>query len=234
MRAIIVADGDVESGSALLRVLNGSPTQGPALVVAADGGALKAAHLGLKPSIVVGDGDSLAPERAEQLRREGVEVIVHPAQKDESDTELAVREAIARGAGSIVIVGAFGGDRLEHSLANLLLLTLPELAKLDVALVDGPSIVRVIGGSGAGFLNISGEIGDYVSLLALSERVDGVTTAGLRYPLADESLLQGPTRGLSNELSAESAEVMTQNGRLAVIHTKRSIDTQRSGVQADV
>ncbi|MGI8929628.1 MAG: hypothetical protein ACR2H0_09245, partial [Candidatus Limnocylindrales bacterium] len=67
-----------------------------------------------------------------------------------------------------------------------------------------------------------------------SERVAGVTTAGLRYPLADETLLQGPTRGLSNELSAESAEVMTHNGRLAVIHTKRVIGTQRTGDQADV
>lgn len=139
-----------------------------------------------------------------------------------------MREALARGAESIVIVGAFGGDRLEHSVANLLLLTLPELAAKDVALVDGPSTVRVIGGPGPGRLNISGGVGDYVSLLALSERVDGVTTSGLRYPLTDETLLQGPTRGLSNELSSDHAEVATRNGRLAVIHT------QRDGDQADV
>lgn len=234
MRAIIVADGDVRRGTAVSRALNLPPASPSALVVAADGGALKAANLGLQPSIVVGDGDSLAAERAEELRSEGVEVIVHPAQKDESDTELAVREAIDRGAETIIIVGAFGGDRLEHGLANLLLLTLPELADRDVALVDGASTVRVIGGTGPGSLTISGDVGDHVSLLALSERVDGVTTAGLRYPLTDETLLQGPTRGLSNELSTERAEVVTRKGRLAVIHSQRINHTQPSGNQDDV
>ncbi len=225
MRAIIVADGDVQSGDALQRVLDGQPGEGPALVVAADGGALKAALLGLHPSVVVGDGDSLAPERIDELRRDGVEVIIHPAQKDQSDTELAVLEALTRGAQSVAIVGAFGGPRLEHSVANLLLLTLPDLADRDVLLVDGPSIIRVIGGLGHGRLNINGDVGDFVSLLALSERVEGVTTSGLRYPLADETLLQGPTRGLSNELSADRAEVTTSSGRLAIIHTQRSGDS---------
>lgn len=221
MHAIIVADGDVQSGTAVRRALH--PFQdASALVIAADGGALKAARLGLKPSVVVGDGDSLEPDRAEELRRGGLDVIVHPAQKDESDTELAVREALARGADNIVIVGAFGGGRLEHSVANLLLLTLPELSGMDVALVDGPSTVRVIGGSGPGQLTITGDVGDYVSLLAFSERVEGVTTSGLRYPLTEDALLQGPSRGLSNELATDRAEVLTQHGRLAVIHSQRS------------
>ncbi len=222
MRAIVVADGDVSNGIAVRRALDEAAGSPPALVVAADGGAIKAALLGLKPAIVVGDGDSLAADRTEELRRAGVEVIVHPAQKDESDTELAVREAIARGAESILIVGAFGGDRLEHSVANLLMLTLPELADRDVALVDAASTVRVIGGSGPARLSINGTIGDYVSLFALSERVEGLATSGLRYPLSDEVLVQGPTRGLSNELSADHAEVATRKGRLAVIHTQRS------------
>jgi thiamine pyrophosphokinase len=221
LRAIIVADGDVQDGRAVRRVLDAQQGQGPPLVVAADGGALKAKRLGLKPSIVVGDGDSLAPDRIEQLRREGVEVIVHPTQKDQSDTELALREALARGAESVVLIGAFGGSRLEHSVANLLLLTLPELSDRDVVLADGPSTVRVIASSGEGRLGIDGDIGDYVSLFALTDRVDGVTTSGLRYPLADATLLQGPTRGLSNELSAGRAEVLVRNGRLAIIHTHR-------------
>lgn len=215
MRAIIVADGDIRPGTAL---------HGPAfsLVVAADGGALKASILGLVPDVVVGDGDSLAAERVAELRADGVEVIIHPVDKNESDTELAVREALARGATSIVIAGAFGGARLDHGVANLLLLTLPELAGLDVSLIDGASSARVIGLSGAGHLIFEGAAGDYVSLLALSERVDGVTTDGLRFPLTNDTLLQGPTRGLSNELVGAWAEVRTDRGRLAVIHTRRA------------
>lgn len=222
MRAIIVADGDVRPGPALRDALaQRTAVPGPTYVVAADGGALKATALGLRPDLVVGDGDSLALERIAELRRDGVEVVIHPADKDESDTELAVRAALARGATSIVILGAFGGSRLEHSVANLMLPTLPDLAHLDVALIDGPSTARVIGVAGVGHAVISGQLGDYVSLLPLGERVDGVTTEGLRFALADATLVQGSTRGLSNELADVRGAVRTRSGRLAVIHTHR-------------
>ena len=194
-------------------------TSDPWLVIAADGGALKAVHLGLRPDVVVGDGDSLPIDRAEVLRAAGVEVIVHPAEKDESDTELAIGEALARGATRIVILGAMGGARLEHSLANVLLLSLPALANVDARIVDGDSDLRVIGHSGPASVEINGTVGDYVSLLPLTDSVDGVTTRDLRYPLSDATLTQGPARGLSNELSAPTGVVSTRSGRLAVIHT---------------
>jgi len=225
LRAIIVADGDVRPGPALSLALARPDEDGRGLplVVAADGGALKAISLGLRPDLVVGDGDSLAPDRIAELRRDGVEVIVHPADKDASDTELAVHEALARGATSIVILGAFGGSRLEHSVANLLLLTLAELAEVDMALVDGSSTVRVIGVAGAGHAAMTGQVGDYVSLLPLSERVDGVTTEGLRFALTDATLAQGPARGLSNEMATKACAVRTRSGRLAIIHTQREL-----------
>jgi thiamine pyrophosphokinase len=215
--AIIVADGEVRHGAALEAAL---ATVDP-LVVAADGGAIKAQQLGLAPQVVVGDGDSLPKDRADELRQSGVEVLVHPAAKDESDTELAVREAVMRGATSIVVLGAFGGSRVEHAVANLLLLASPDLAGIDAALVDGPSTVRIIGVGGAGEIRLRGTPGDYVSLLPLAERVVGVSTSGLRFPLADATLVQGPARGLSNELTGSEATVSTRSGRLAVIHTVR-------------
>ena len=133
MEALFLAiDHRGRRGHSPLRAALSRALEAPDLVVGADGGALKAMSLGLRLDLVVGDGDSLAPERIVELRRGGIEVIIHPVDKDESDTELAVREALARGATSIAIVGAFGGTRLEHSVANLLLLTLPELAGVDV------------------------------------------------------------------------------------------------------
>jgi len=212
-----VADGDVRMGPSVRAAL-----VEPGLVIAADGGAVKAAQLGLSPLIVVGDGDSLAPEAVEQLRRAGSEVIVHPVDKDESDAELAVREALRRGATVVVILGALGGTRVEHGVANLMLLTLPDLAGLDVSIVDGGSTYRVIGGAGPDETSISGAVGDFVSLLPLSERVEGVTTVDLRFPLSDATLVQGQTRGLSNELVANQGGVRTRSGRLAVIHTDSS------------
>jgi thiamine pyrophosphokinase len=225
LHSIIVADGDIHDGPALdhaLAAFRAALATGEGLVVAADGGALKAVARGLRSDVVVGDGDSLSPDRAAELRATGIEVIVHPVEKDQSDTELAVGEALARGATTIVLIGAIGGHRFEHTVANLLLLSLPQLADVDARLVDGPTTARVIGHKGSGNAVISGSPTDYVSLLPLSGRVEGVTTRGLRYPLSDATLTQGPARGLSNELSASEAGVTTRSGRLAVIHTIRT------------
>jgi thiamine pyrophosphokinase len=215
LNALIVADGDVPTRDELARL---TAAASPDIVVAADGGALKAAAVGLTPAVVVGDADSLLPDAVEQLRRAGTEVVVHPAAKDESDTELAVRESIRRGATALTIVGAFGGSRLEHTVANLLLLCLPELQGLDVRLADGASEVRLI--KGGTTLTIEGAPGDFVSLLPLAPTATGVTTHGLRFPLTDEPLHQGPARGLSNELASDRATVSLRSGRLLVIHTK--------------
>ena len=223
LQAIIVADGEIRHGAALDPVLGAFAAE-PSLVVAADGGALKAEQLGLRPDVVVGDGDSLPSEKSAELRASGVEVIVHPVAKDQSDTELAIREALTRGATSLVVLGAFGGDRIEHTVANLLLLALPELRGIEAALVDGASTVRVIGLGGPASIEMRGAPRDFLSLLPLSECVEGVTTHGLRFPLAGETLMQGPARGLSNELVGSSASVSTRSGRLAVIHTVRVDD----------
>jgi thiamine pyrophosphokinase len=221
MKAIIVADGEVpQPGTSLDALL--APDPDGTLVIAADGGVRKAAKLGLAPDLVMGDGDSLGSEDVARLRASGTEVHLFPAEKDESDTELALREALARGARSIVVLGAFGGDRLDHTLANLALLSLPELLGRDVSMSDGGASVRLVGSrDGSGGTRIAGARGDLVSLFPVDETVDGVTTKGLRYPLHNEALHLGPSRGLSNELVDPMAEITTARGRLLVVHTRR-------------
>ena len=215
----MVADGDVPAAEAIAGDVAGA---GPAarLVIAADGGARKAELLGLRPDVVVGDLDSLSPESLAELRRAGVEIIGHPVAMDASDTELAVLEAARRGATEIFIIAALGGLRFDHALANVLLLWLPELAGMDVRLVDGTTSIRVLGSGGDATLVIEGSAGDIVSLLPLSPEVAGVKTSGLAYALDDETLLQGPARGLSNVLQGTRAEVSARAGRLAVVHTR--------------
>lgn len=222
MKAIIVADGEVPARGPRLEALLAAETGSPPLVIAADGGARKAAEMGLAPDLVMGDGDSLDESAIEVLRSSGTEVELFPAEKDESDTELAVREAVARGARTIVILGAFGGARLDHALANIGLLALPELEGRNVVLSDGRVTVRLIGtADGAGVARITGERGDLVSLFPLEGAVEGIATTGLRYPLNGESLRVGPSRGLSNELTAPEARVTSQRGRLLIVHTSR-------------
>jgi thiamine pyrophosphokinase len=215
LKALIVADGDVPSRSALDRLLRFAAAD---VVVAADGGALKAEALGLHVDVLVGDSDSISSADAERFRTAGTEVIVHPAAKNESDTQLALLEARRRGADSIVVIGAFGGSRLEHTVANLLLLALPDLVGADVVLADGASEVRLLDAGRT--LALDGQRGDFLSLLPLAPMCAGVTTAGLEYPLKDEALPQGPARGLSNVFTGERATVSLRSGRLLVIHTR--------------
>ncbi|MDP9483788.1 MAG: thiamine diphosphokinase, partial [Chloroflexota bacterium] len=136
--------------------------------------------------------------------------------KDESDTELAVRAALARGADALTVVGGLGG-RPDHLLANIALLALPELAELPAELLDGSTRVGLVRpGRGR---ELAGRVGDLVSLIPFGSGVAGVSTAGLAWPLDDEALQLGPARGLSNVRVAPVARVSIRSGTLIVIET---------------
>jgi thiamine pyrophosphokinase len=214
VRAIVIADGDVPARSILDAAWTGWD-EGAGFIVAADGGALGATRLGLRPDLVVGDLDSLAPSEVERIRREGIEVEAWPVTKDASDAELALRAALARDPVAVTILGALGGSRFDHALANVWLLALPEAAGREAALLDGRTRVRLL--TAPGRLDLSGRPGDLVTLLAFGGDADGVTTEGLAYPLRDEPLAAGPSRGLSNVRSDRRAGVAVRAGRLLVI-----------------
>ena len=206
--------GDALWGAALLARAD--------LVVAADGGAETALAWGRPPDVVVGDLDSLGSTQRRALAARGVAVETYPRAKDQTDGEIALRAALSRGARSIDIAGAFGGSRLDHALANVFLLALPELRRLHVTLVDQRHAVRLLRGPGT--LSLTGRASDNVTLIPLTQRATGITTRGLLYPLRDEPLLAGRTRGVSNALTGQRASVTLQRGRLLVVHhhtTKR-------------
>jgi len=155
-----------------------------------------------------------------------VAVEIAPVDKDESDAELAIDACLARGATAITIVGAFGG-RLDHALTNIWLLALPRLAGLDVELLDEAtrvSRVQSVADEGPIRRELPGRIGDIVSLLPLGGTVIGVTTEGFRYPLRDEPLTVGPSRGLSNVRLAASAAVTIRRGLLLVVETPATLN----------
>ena len=148
------------------------------------------------------------------LEARGVELIRLETAKDETDTEAALRLAVERGVTEITVFNALGGPRLDHLLGNLLLLTAPWLAPARVTLVDGLHKAFLVAGDGA----VSGRAGDTVSLLPLTEMVEDVRTEGLLYPLRGETLHQGATRGVSNEMTGERARVTHGAGALLLIH----------------
>ena len=212
MRALLVASGDPLPADA-------GWLDGADLVIAVDGGAAWLESIGRQPDVLVGDLDSVEPDLVNRLEREGVEVEHHPVEKDSSDCELALAHAVRRGADRIVVLGAIGGERLDHELANVLLLAAPTSgADLDLRIVRGATCLRVVRSGGT--LTIGAGPGSLVSLLPLGGDVEGVTTSGLRYALHEEPLHMGSTRGLSNVVAAQPASVQLRQGMLLVIETR--------------
>ncbi len=210
MRAVIVASGDVAPTDA--RHLDAAD-----LVIAADGGADVLDRLERRPDRLVGDLDSADPALVERLAAAGTAVERHPPDKEASDTELALGSALEAGATEVVVLGALGGARLDHELANVLLLAGPTLAGRGVRLVRGPTTVRMVGDHGR--LALDGGIGDLATLLAIGGDALGVTTDGLRWELDRATLALGPSRGLSNEIVRAPASVSVEAGRLLVVET---------------
>ncbi len=226
MQVIVLADGQVGPRDALDAAWPGWLETG-ARVVAADGGARHAEALGLAIDRWVGDGDSLGEAGIEALEAAGVPLERARPDKDESDTELAVLAARRMGATQLTILGALGGPRLDHALANLGLLSMPELEYLGVRLVAVDARVRRLLGPGRdgepARLDLAGRVGDLVSLLPIGAGAEGVTTHGLAYRLADEPLLAGRTRGLSNLREQPDAAVILRRGQLLVIETPATL-----------
>jgi thiamine pyrophosphokinase len=229
MQAIVLADGDVGTRDALERIWPGW-ARPDAVVVAADGGARHAAALGVSVHHWVGDGDSIGDEGLARLAAAGVPIQRARSDKDESDTELAVLAACRLGATEIVIVGGFGGRRLDHTLANIGLLAMDALAGVDVRLVGTEArvaLLRAADPSPEGHPIVSmvldGRPGDLVTLLPSGGDAVGVTTVGLAYPLHDETLVDGRTRGLSNVRTGRTATVSLRMGRLVIVETPATL-----------
>ena len=216
--AIVLADGEPPTRRGLDAAWPGWD-DGVDLVVAADGGARLAASLGLSLDAWVGDGDSTPESDLLAMREMGVDVRRSPVAKDESDTELALLAAVERGAGRVTILGALGW-RIDHALANLVLLAHPRAADVAVALLHDGSRVRLLRGGGR--MELPGTVGDIVSLIPLGDAA-GVTIEGLRYPLADEPLPAGPARGLSNIRERNDAAVRLRAGRLLVVEVPATL-----------
>ena len=217
---LVVADGDVAKRSALDAAWPGWADR-VGTVVAADGGAHGATRLGFAIDLLVGDNDSIDPAEFARLEAAGVPIRRAAREKDESDTELAVLAALELGSGDIVVVGAFGGPRLDHALANIALLAHPALADRWCILLAAEARVTLL--TGPVTASIAGRVGDLVSLLPQGDGVAGVTTSGLAYPLRDEPLLVGPARGLSNVRVTRTARITVRTGRLLVVETPATL-----------
>ena len=205
-RGIIFAGGEFSLPAEFESILKSS-----ILTVCADSGYDNAVKAGVIPDVIIGDMDSV-----KRSLPEGIKQIKLKCEKDDTDTQACIDYLADAGCDEMVLVGALGG-RIDHALANIMLVIYA--AKKGARLIiksENTEIVPV-----DSFAEISGEKGDWLSIIPVMGDAEGVTLSGLKYPLDNATLEAGKTVGISNEFVCEKATIRVKKGLVTAIKTKR-------------
>ena len=205
MRALIYTGGKVYAEGVTER-----PEQDD-LVIAADSGLRTAQAFDVTPKILLGDFDSLG----EPDVPEGCELIRVPAEKDLTDTQLAVECAIERGAKELVIVGGLEG-RLDHTLSTVAVLEDLCARRIHAVLTNGRNRVRFV--RNGGLILPRGRF-RYFSLIAADPVVKGVTVEGGKYPLKKAKLSRRSQYAVSNEIVGNCALIEVARGGVWIVES---------------
>ncbi len=182
------------------------------ILLAADGGAAFLVGAGVTPEAVIGDFDSLDDAASAALRAQGVEFVRHPVRKDVTDGELAVEEALRRGAGELLLAGATGA--LDHTLGHLAILG--RLARRGVAArLAAPDLAVTVLAAPAEVV-LAAPAGVRVSLAPLGGDAT-VSLSGLEYPLDRGVLPLQACLGLGNYVADPPARVRVHRGSVVTI-----------------
>ncbi|SDT54973.1 thiamine pyrophosphokinase [Paenibacillaceae bacterium GAS479] len=187
-------------------------------IIGADAGALFLVRSGICPDLSLGDFDSVTEEEMEEIIRGTREMAsFDPIDKNYTDTELALMRAIERKPSSILIFGALG-SRFDHSLANVHLLRKAAECGCATVIEDASNRIQLIQGGQTLTIQRS-ELLPHVSLLPLSEEVQGIDLEGFQYPLHDATLHIGQSLGISNVLAGDVGTIRLSKGWLLVMET---------------
>lgn len=185
-------------------------------IICADGGTRHALTLDIKPNLIIGDLDSAESDALQKFRKDGVNIESFPEDKNETDLELAINRAIEMSPKQIIILAALGG-RLDQTLANITLLSDLQLSTFDIRLDDGVEEIFLCRDQA----EVHGRSGDIVSLIPWQGAVSEVETQHLKWALHKETLYPDKTRGISNEMTGETASVSIGSGLLLIAHRRQ-------------
>jgi thiamine pyrophosphokinase len=185
---------------------------GGARVIAADSGILHADSLGVSPELWIGDFDS-APN-GWQTRFAAIPRKIFPPGKDKTDGELAIDEARARGATSLILAGAFGGPRADHAFLHLTLALRLAESDIPVLLTSGAQEGRAVLPGNNPF-----ELGERTlfSLLGVSD-LKGLSISGARWPLRDVDVPFGSSLTISNEVRGRLTIALREGRAMLISH----------------
>lgn len=208
MRCVIMANGEYGDLTAYSEIF-----QEGDVILCADGGANYASKLGLMPACIIGDLDSIDHIVKEFYEASNVDLIRYPQRKDFTDIQASLNLAYEWDPEEIVMLGTLGG-RVDHTLANLFLSIEPVMKGVKVSHFTPGCWVYIIKDQ----LQIKGNPGDMVSVLALTDLATGVSEVGFEYTPATPVLEKDKPYAVSNVLAGTTGRVDVQEGILAVFH----------------
>ena len=195
-------------------------------VIACDKGWEYAKRLGFKPDVVIGDfdsycecgpeGDTNAQEAGTSAPESTPQIIKLSRDKDDSDTLAAVKYAIKEGCNDFTFICAMGG-RFDHLFCNIQTLSFIASRFGIARLFSEKDEIIVIKDSS---ITIPKKEGWSLSVFSLCDESRGVTEAGTRWLLNGAIMQQSAPYGLSNEWTADKAEVTVEEGTLIIILSK--------------
>jgi thiamine pyrophosphokinase len=209
-RAIIFYNGDLSDFRNAKKYIKETD-----FIICADGAAKHALKLRIKPCIIIGDFDSLSKTDQKKIAKQKIEFVKFKKEKDETDSELALQYALKKGFKTFLLFGLLG-SRIDHMLTNIFALDYLSNGKTDITIIEGYQEIRLIKNK----IKLIGKKGDLVSLIPFNGDSKKVTTKNLKYPLKNEDLKFGYSKGISNVFIENFAEVSLESGSLLVIHTK--------------
>lgn len=195
-------------------------------IVAADSGLAHCKEIGIEPTDILGDFDSLKDkELLKEYRKKGIPLREFPTRKDYTDTHLAVKYAIDLKPEKVTILGATG-TRYDHALANLSLLALLKDEGIEAKIVDAHNEIEMLCGPEerkylrSDIKNPKDSTKEFFSIIAFSPEVTGIDEEGFYYPLHQATLYNKESVGVSNEIVDEEATLRLKSGYLLVMRTR--------------
>lgn len=197
MRTVIIGSGSINNYDIVRNKISDSD-----FIICADGGYNHARALGIAADLLIGDFDSISEIPEDILK------IKYPVEKDMTDAALALEAARDKGSDEILLFG-FTGDRQDHTITNILML----LNYPEAVIFDDNNEIRILSDK----LTVDGRKGQTLSIIPIRGNLEGVTTTGLLYPLNNETLYLGKSRGVSNIMTENSCTIECKGGRGLII-----------------
>lgn len=209
MKGIIISGGEISENEPLKEYITDD-----CIVVCADSGYISALKHNVKPDVLLGDFDSIG-EMGYSVPEDDIKTIRYKVEKDQTDTQLCIDYLVEQGVFDVLVFGALGGKRFDHTFANLQLLEYGLSKGVHITIKDKNTNIFAISD---GDCEICGKAGDKVSVFAL-HLAQNITYKGLKYPLINGEITSVVPYGVSNEMTGNTAEISVGRGTVLIIHT---------------